>query len=194
MRNIYGIFVAILLVFATLIYAAATITDNTNVATPTGGESSNQSLTGLANQYVGFYGNVSIQVRNNTAGGNILYNKPVNSGKVYFLKNGEVIPNTLVNATANSTADGVIGLTGAYGTASMYDSRQDACGITNVSKLNTTDNRMTGLLSNLTNDQYLFCTDIGSFTSTNGFGTINYEIVVPKTGTFAAYDIWFDLS
>ena len=197
MRVKPGMFVVFLIIIAVvaIFVRAAVISDNTNVAVPTtNGTSSNTSITGLAEQLVGFYGNVTVQVRNNSAAGNILYQKPVTTGVLYFLKTGQAFPNAVVNATANTTADGVIGFTGFYASSNVFDSRQDACGETNVSKLNTTDNRMTGLLSNNTNDQYFFCTDIGSFTSANGFGTIGYEIIVPKTLTYTSYDIWFDLT
>ncbi|MFH1107235.1 MAG: hypothetical protein V1787_05040 [Candidatus Micrarchaeota archaeon] len=158
------------------------------------GTANNTNITGRMQMYVGYYGNVTMQVRNSTQLGNVMYNRSVTSGKLYFMKNGVSPPASFINATANSTADGVIGLTGFYSTVYHFDSRQDACGVANVSKLNTTDNRMTGLLSNTANTAYFFCTDIGSFFSSNGFGTISYEIIVAKTPAYMAYDIWFDLS
>lgn len=195
MRIVYGFFVVLLLFLATFLVSGARVSDNTNVAVPTdNGTSSNTSATGLMEQYVGFYGNLTMQVRNNTAAGNVLHQKGVTSGVMYFLKTGQVIPAAIVNATANTTADGILGLTGWYISSNHFDTRTDTCGVTNVSRLTTTDSRITGLLSNTTNNQYFFCTNVSSFTSTNGFGTINYEIVVPKTGLFTAYDIWYDLA
>jgi hypothetical protein len=158
------------------------------------GTSSNTSITGRMEQYVGFYGNVSMQVRNNTAAGNVMYRKGVTSGRLYFLKASVSFPTELVNATANSTADTVIGVSGFYSTATQFDSRGNICSKTNVSKLTTEDSRTTGMLSNVDNSVYLFCTDLGSFTSTNGFGTINYEVIVASTASYASYDVWFDLS
>ncbi|MFH1107500.1 MAG: hypothetical protein V1787_06440 [Candidatus Micrarchaeota archaeon] len=179
-----------------LVFAVAEQSDNTNVAVPAdNGTSSNTSIAGRMQQYVGFYGNVSFEVRNNTNLGNVLYRKTVTSGVLYFLKNGDTFPGTLVNATANTTADSVIGVSGYYNTSNHFDSRGNLCNTLNVSKLTTTDSRTTGLLSDPNNTEYMFCTDIGYFTSSNGFGSeLSYEIIVAKTPAYMAYDIWFDLA
>ncbi len=202
MKNIGKFFVAGLLLLATMaVYvAAAQVSDNTNIAVPANnGTSTNQSVTGLAEQYVGFYGNMSIQVRNNTAAGNVLYQKSVNSGRIYFFKTGATPGTIFLNASTNTTSNENFSLTGAYNLSYNFDqiSIQPLCGVNNVSYLNTTDNRQTRILydnAGAGTENYFFCTPIGNFLSTNGFGRINYEIVVAKSVTYSAYDIWFDLT
>ncbi len=172
--------------------------DNTAVAVPTNnGTSSNTTVTGRMQMYVGFYGNLTLQVRNNTATGNVLYQKNVQYGKLYFFKAG-VTPTAPYTAapTTGSNTNGNFSLTGFYNTSYHFDTQDTVCGIASTNKLNTTDNRMTGIYYDSLSagaPNYFFCTDIGAFTSTNGFGTIGYEIIVAKTPTYTSYDIWFDL-
>lgn len=202
MRNGLKVFVAFLLVLATIGYVARAVTesDNTNVATPANGTSSNTSVTSLSEQYVGFYGNLSIQVRNNTATTNVLYRKTVTTGKLYFFKAGAVPGTKFLNASTNTTSNNNFSLTGFYNLSYHFDqiTLEPYCGINNVSYLNTTDNRMTGVLydnAGAGTENYFFCTTLGNFASTNGFGRLNYEIIVPKTtGSYTNYDIWYDLT
>ncbi|MBU1197719.1 hypothetical protein KJ765_04360 [Candidatus Micrarchaeota archaeon] len=188
-------------VMSVIVYAAVEQSDNTNVAVPTNnGTSTNLSVAGRMQQYVGFYGNMSYQVRNDTTVGNILYQKTVTQGVLYFFKNGATPTEPFVNASTNSTTDTNFSLTGYYVTGNHFDTNasdgQCASNL-DLKVLNTTDGRSTAILfdsSTAGTENYLFCTNISSFTSTNGFGTINYEIVVAKTPTYMAYDIWHDLT
>jgi hypothetical protein len=191
----YGFFVVLLLAMAAILVRASTVSDNTNLGVPSdNGTSGNQTITGRMEQYAAYYGNVSMQVRNNTAAGNVLYSKTVTSGKLYFLKNGATFPTNLIAAPANSTADTAIGLSGFYVTANHFDTTDTVCGVGSAPKITTTDSVDTGMFSEEDNTNYLFCTDITTITSTNGFGTINYEVIVPTTSLYTAYDVWFDLT
>lgn len=174
--------------------------DQTNVAVPAqNGTSAMTNLTGLAQMYVGFYGNVSIQVRNDTSAGNVLYRRGVSYGKLYFFKAGAVPGNVFLNASTNATVNDKFSLSGAYNLSYNYDriTLEPFCGVNNVSYLNTTDNIRTGLLydnAGAGTENYFFCTQIGSIASANGFGPINYEAVVVKSPSYMSYDIWFDLT
>ncbi|MBI5225209.1 hypothetical protein HY989_05035, partial [Candidatus Micrarchaeota archaeon] len=44
-----------------------------------------------------------------------------------------------------------------------------------------------------TNFNYFLCTDIVAKTSTNGMGSVAFEVVVPKTANYTSYDVWIDL-
>ncbi len=181
------------------VYAVPSQSDYTNWQVPSqNGTANNTNITGRAQMYVGFYGNMSIQVRNNTATGNVLYQKNVEYGKLYFFKAGATPGSVFLNASTNATVNGNFSLTGAYNLSYHFDvtTIEPYCGVNNASVLNTTDNRRTAILYDNTappSTNYFFCTQLGSFTSTNGFGTINYEIIVAKTPTYMSYDIWFDL-
>ncbi|MBU1196970.1 hypothetical protein KJ765_00505 [Candidatus Micrarchaeota archaeon] len=195
-----GALLAVVIASAIYVAAAAEQSDYTNWAVPAeNGTANNTNITGRMQQYVGFYGNVSSQVRNSTALGNVLYQKGVTSGVLYFLKGGATPTAPFVNASTNSTTDGNFSLTGYYSTANHFDTNASdgQCGSNlDIKVLNTTDSRSTGILfdsSTPGTENYFFCTNISSFTSTNGFGTINYQIIVAKTPSFLSYDIWYDL-
>jgi len=69
------------------------------------------------------------------------------------------------------------------------------CGYNFTNYINSTDNYHTGIFrDNATaTANYYFCTNISAKISGNGFGEVDYEVVVPKTGVYTAYDVWFDL-
>lgn len=184
-----------LLSMASIAAAAAVISDLTNVAVPVYGTCSNQSVTGRMQQYVGFYGTVAMQVRNNTLAGNIMYQKAVSSGKLYFLKTGVTPTAPFVLAAADSAADTAFGLSGNYITADHYTGTGTMCGVSNAKYLNTTDlYNSTILKDSAGTPNYVVCAELAQKTSTNGFGSVAYEIVVPTTATYTAYDIWYDLA
>ncbi|MBU1197721.1 hypothetical protein KJ765_04370 [Candidatus Micrarchaeota archaeon] len=200
MKNNRVFFVAILLITGSFMVYAVQQSDNTNVAAPTdNGTSSNLTVTGRMEQYVGFYGNLTMQVRNNTAVGNVLYTKPVSQGVLYFFETGVTPSEPFVNASTNSTTDGNFSLTGYYVTANHFDSSASdgQCGSAlNMRVLNTTDSRSTAIIYDSTGagtEKYGFCTNLSNFATTS-FGRINYQVVVAKTAGYNAYDIWFDLT
>ncbi|MFH1107429.1 MAG: hypothetical protein V1787_06065 [Candidatus Micrarchaeota archaeon] len=196
-RRVLFLALPLALMFAGIVLATVEITDNTNVAVPSdNGTSLNTSVAGRMQQYVGYYGNVSMQVRNNTNLGNVLYFKTVNFGRLFFVKTGATLTTPFTVAPTNAVTDANFSLTGYYNTSNHFDSTAVVCNLTNSNKLNTTDNRLTGIYYDAAAvPNYFFCTDIGSFTSSNGFGNeLSYEIIVAKTATYIAYDIWFDLA
>jgi hypothetical protein len=185
------------LAFAGIVLATVELSDNDAEAVPAdNGTSNNLSIGGRMQQYVGFYGNVSYEVRNNTDPGDVLYQKTVNYGKLYFVKAGATLTAPFTASPADADANGNFSLTGYYNTSNHFDTSATVCGIAATPKLNTTDNRMTGIFFDSIPDtpNYFFCTDVGSFASTNGFGRIGYEIIVAKTPTYIAYDIWYDFN
>ena len=189
--------VLMLLSLASLAAAAAVASDVSNVAVPVYGTSKNQDVTGRMQQYVGFYGNVAMEVRNNTSAGNVMYNKSVNSGKLYFAKNGATLSAPFAAAANNSVTDGNFSLSGWYATINHYSSTGTICGVSSAAYLTTTDGYNSTILKDNTADpakNYFLCVDLASKTSSNGFGSVTYEIVVPTTATYTAYDIWYDLA
>jgi len=187
-----------LLSMASLVVAAAVSSDTTNVATPADyGTCANQDVTGRMQQYVGFYGNVSMQVRNETTAGNVMYSKAVNTGKLYFLKNGATPTQPFLAASPSAPAtDGNFSLTGWYASANHFANQMTVCGVASTYYLNTTDEYTVGLFKDSAadpNTNFGLCVDMKQVASTNGFGTTLYQVVVPKTASFTNYDIWYDL-
>ncbi len=185
------------LLFAPLVVANIVVSDNTNVAVPaTNGTSSNVNITALAQQYVGFYGSVAVDVRKNTSTGYMLFNKTATGGKLYFYDQGVTVDQNVLAAPANTETSGNFSLTGsAYNVSQYFTLSQTVCGVASTNSLNTSDGYLVGIFRNQTGfgANYFLCVDISNKTSTNGFGTVQYEIVVPKTATYIAYDVYYDL-
>ncbi len=195
MKYKIAVALAVLVAFSMLAMANVEESDNVNVPVPTqNGTSSNTTVTGRMQQYVGFYGNLTFQVRNNTNVGNVLYYKTVTYGKLYFFKTGAIPTEPFTAAPTSALTNSNFSLTGFYNTSNHFDTQATVCGINSVNKLNTTDNRTVGIFYDAaTTPNYFVCTDVGAFTSGNGFGTISYEIIVPKTTSYLNYDIWYNL-
>ncbi|MBU1197021.1 hypothetical protein KJ765_00760 [Candidatus Micrarchaeota archaeon] len=199
MRNKRVLSLALPIAFAllvTFVWAAVEQSDNTAEPVPTNnGTSRNMSVAGRMQQYVGFYGNVSFEVRNDTSLGNVMYRKTVHYGKLFFFDEGDTPTEPFSAAPTTANTDGNFSLTGYYVTSNHFDTQDTVCNTSSVNKLNTTDNRLTGIFYDAAApSNYFFCTEISAFTSTNGFGTLSYEIVVAKTSSYMSYDIWFDLA
>jgi hypothetical protein len=189
---------ALALILSVQLVAAANIeaTDNTNVAVPAdNGTSSQVNITAKMEQYVGFFGTVAVAVRRNTTNGYVMYNKTATSGKLYFYKAGSTVDGNVLAAPASSVSDGNFSLSGFYATANHFTSSLTVCGVASSNALTTTDGLNTSIYRNQTagGANYFLCTDIANTVSTNGFGTVQYEIVVPKTSLYTAYDVYYDL-
>lgn len=172
------------------------LTDNQNVAVPSdNGTSSNLNITGRMQQYVGYYGNINTTVILSAANNNTrMYTKLVTQGKVYFFRQGQEPTGTFTPALNNSQTDGNFSLSGYYVTGNHFALNSTVCGVESVDHLNTTDNYMVGIFKDsATTPRYFLCTDIRTMTSANGMGTVSYEIVVPKTAIYTAYDVFVDL-
>ncbi len=201
MRSSYlwlaGLAVIVLLIqFA---QSALIVTDNLGVATPSqNGTSFDLNVTSRMQQYVGYFGNVVTMVRLNTtnaSGSNLqLYNKSITTGKIYFAKSGATLTGAITPAMNNSQTDGNFSLTGVYITGNHFIRNGTICGVASVDHLNTTDNYGVGIFKDAAADpNYFLCTDILTKTSNYGFGSVGFEAVVPKTSTYAAYDVYIDL-
>lgn len=196
-RNIIGILAAIILLSFAANFALATlsVTDNTNIAVPTAnGTSTMLNVTMRMQQYVGFFGAINTTVKLNTGAGNILYQKPVTTGKIFFFKTGVTPTGALVPALNNSQTDANYSLSGYYATGNHFMNNGTVCGIANINFLNTTDQYGVGIFKDsAANPNFGFCSDVVQKTSTNGFGTPAFEVIVAKTATYTAYDIYVDL-
>ncbi len=179
----------------------ATLSQTDNLGSPVpaqNGTSIYLNVTSRMQQYVGFFGRIWNEVRLNvTNGSGVLYNKSMTSGKIYFFKAGESSTGAIVPALNNSQTDGNFSLTGQYITGSHFVKNSTICGVASVDHLNTSDNYGVGIFrDSAAIPRYFLCTDIQAKTSTNGFNTVDgnvyFEVVVPKTSTYQAYDIWVD--
>ncbi|MFH0971910.1 MAG: hypothetical protein V1835_05075 [Candidatus Micrarchaeota archaeon] len=181
------------LVLANFVASAIFITDSTGISVPDeNGTSDMLNITARMQQYVGFYGNINTTVRLSTAVGNNMYSKPVTEGKIYFYKNGATPTGAVVAAANDSETDANFSLSGYYITGNHYQVAASICGVADTPSLNTTDNYAVGILRDEAYNFFL-CTDIAVKTSSHGMGTPSFEIVVPKTSTYASYDVYIDL-
>lgn len=172
------------------------LSDNQNVAVPTdNGTSSSINVTARMQQYVGFFGNINTTVILSAANNNTkMYTKAVTTGKIYFVKAGAAPTGAITPALNNSQTDGNFSLSGYYVTGNHYIHNTTICGVDFANSLNTTDNYPVAILKDAaTTPNYFLCTDIIQKTSTNGMGSVSYEVVVPKTGVYTAYDVFVDL-
>ncbi|MEK6843187.1 MAG: hypothetical protein AABY04_01745 [Candidatus Micrarchaeota archaeon] len=184
---------ALALILSRPVLAAIFVTDNTAVAVPTAnGTSTLLNVTARMQQYVGFFGQVNATVKLTAGGSNILYAKLVSSGKIYFFKAGAVPQTPFTTALNNTATDNNFQLSGYYITGNHYMNNGTICGQASTNFLNTTDNYGVGIFKD-TNFNYFLCTDISTKVSTNGFGTVGFEVVVPKTANYTSYDVWIDL-
>ncbi len=187
------------IVLAGYVNSAIQTTDNLGVPVPAAnGTSSNLNISARMQQYVGYFGNVVTMVRLNTtnaSGSNLqLYNKSITTGKIYFAKSGATLTGAITPAMNNSQTDGNFSLTGVYITGNHFIRNGTICGVASVDHLNTTDNYGVGIFKDAAADpNYFLCTDILTKTSNYGFGSVGFEAVVPKTSTYAAYDVYIDL-
>ncbi len=194
--NLLVIAFALLLSAPVVMAAYIATSDNLNVAVPAAnGTSSQVNITAPMQQYVGFFGTVAVAVRRNSTNGYIMYNKTATSGKLYFYKTGAVVDQNVLAAPTGAATDGNFSLSGFYVTANQFTNSLTVCGVASSNALTTTDNLNTSIYRNQTagGANYFLCTDIANTVSTNGFGTVQYEIVVPKTSAYTAYDVYLDL-
>lgn len=184
-----------LIIMSQYVASALFVTDNTAVAVPSdNGTSTMLNITARMQQYVGFFGVINSTVKLNTGAGNILYQKPVTSGKIYFFKNGATPTGALVPALNNSQTDANFSLSGYYATGNHFVNNATVCGVSLVNHLNTTDNYAVGIMKDsAANPNFFICTDIRPVTSANGMGAVTFEAVVPKTSSYASYDVYVDL-
>ncbi|MFH1257337.1 MAG: hypothetical protein V1658_00205, partial [Candidatus Micrarchaeota archaeon] len=152
------------------------------------------NVTTRMQQYVGFFGNVTAEVRLNvTVNSGTLYRKDVDRGKIYFFDTGATPTMPFVPALNNSETDGNFSLTGFYVTGNHFIYNNTVCGVVSVDHLNTSDNYMVGIFRDAAAaPNYFICTDIRPVSSSTGFGAVEFQAVVPKTGLYMAYDVWID--
>ena len=192
----YAIALLVLFGLAVIVHAIVEKTDLTVIVPNENGTSLQGNVTQRAQQFVGFYGRIEMQVRRTTALGDVMYNKTVQSGRLYFVKETEtpVFASTIA-ALTDAATDGNFSLTGDYITSKHWDAQYRVCGIDNVNFLNTTDGFEIGLFNDAQEDatKYYLCVNIKSVTSQNGFGAVQYEMIAPKTPLYLSYDVWYDL-
>ena len=193
---------AVVLVFNNFVGADPVAADQQGVTAPANGTADSQNLTVPAQQYIGFYGNVTIQVRKTGGGpGTSLYNKTVFSGCV-FVNDGDIAAPAWPAAVSppDDNSDGNFSLTGAYLTRYHFVTvfSGTLCGVAGPFILNTTDDFGVGIFrdQNGTNSRHFVGSNIRDMTSTNGFGRLQYEVIVPKTATYgdAGYDFYLELT
>jgi hypothetical protein len=173
--------------------------------TPLNGTSNNSNISGRMQQYVGFYGRVTMEVRKTVGVGSVMYNKTVTQGKLYFIKNGENPDWTGLDvAKNNSNTDRNLSLTGYYVTGNHFvfnDSLLIGTERTTCNKsgdyLNTTDAYkiivMCDAIGCAGSPKYFFCVDIADKLSANGYGVVQYEMITAKTPTYTSYDVYYDM-
>jgi hypothetical protein len=187
------------------LYAVVDKSDLSNIETPVNGTANYTNISGRMQQFVGFYGRIVMEVRKETGQGSTLYNKTVTSGRLFFVKNGENPDWTYLTAAENnSNTDRNLSLTGYYVTGNHFvfnESRlsevENSTCNRSANYLNTTDNYKSAILCDTIgcagSPKYFFCVDIADKQSTQGFGQVQYEIIVPKTSAYNSYDIFYDL-
>ncbi len=186
----------VVLLLARAVSSAIFITDNTGVTVPAdNGTSTMLNITARMQQYIGFFGQVNTTVKiNTTAGAPKLYDMPVTSGKIFFLKNGDVPSGAIVPALNDSETDGNFSLTGYYVTGNHFVKNDTVCGIASVDHLLTTDGYKVGIFKDSGETPVYFVgTDIAQVTSSNGMGTPVFEVIAPKTSVYDSYDVYIDL-
>ncbi len=203
-KYVLGALALILLVFTVnTVKAVVEQSDNLGVPVPANnGTSTLLNVTARMQQYVGFFGNVisvvRLNVTNVTGSPNYqLYNKTATSGDIYFFQSGDTPTTPFINARNNSETDGNFSLTGYYVTGNHYEYNESGtiCGSGWANYLNTTDGYRVGIFRDSSaTPNYFLCTDISQVSSVNGFGNVNFEVIVPKTSTYSAYDVWIDLT
>ncbi len=162
---------------------------------------------GGSDAYVGFYGNLSFQLRNNTGGGNLLYSSQGRAGSI-FLSAAGASPNWLSLQAASRSPD-LPAMSAALGLSkpadllenNYADGYADTCGLSSVSYMLSSDgNWKIGVLYSdedssgaySAGDNVLFCTEIIT-ASANYLGLqSNYEIAFPKAFANNA-DFWYEL-
>ena len=185
---------------ANFVSAEPVAADQQGVTAPANGTANSANLSFLAQQYIGFYGNVTMQVRA-VSGPNSLYNRTVTSGCVFVTDGDHAsgVPSWPAKTSSPDTfADGNFSLTGAYITGNHYNTIiTSLCGVTTVYKLNTTDDFAVGIFrdGNASTSQHFIGSNIKNIVSSNGFGLVQYEVIVPKTATYgnAGYDFYVEL-
>ncbi|MFH0971375.1 MAG: hypothetical protein V1835_02300 [Candidatus Micrarchaeota archaeon] len=194
-----AVFLILLVFVVNFVKAPLYVSDNTNVAVPDeNGTSTLLNITSRMQQYVGFYGRIWAEVRRTaTVGSGTMYNRTMDRGFIYFFKNGATPTYAFVPAINNSETDGNFSLTNYYITGNHYMNNGTICGIAAVDHLNTTDSYAVGIFhDSAATPNYFLCTDIQIKVSTNGFdttdGNVAFEVVVPKTSSYQAYDVWID--
>jgi hypothetical protein len=182
---------------------AAPIIVGSSILAPANGTGDSLNLTFLAQQWVGFYGNLTMTiVMNGSASNYSLLNSTVKNGTVYVTNAGEN-PNFATGIVANVTdpnTDSNFSLTGEYTMANMGFSNATAftdCGVSNVWYLNTTDNIPVAILKDQsTAPKYYMCSRvIPQSSATDVLHTdYQYAIIAPKTSTYgnSGYDLYYD--
>ncbi|MBI5225398.1 hypothetical protein HY989_06020 [Candidatus Micrarchaeota archaeon] len=195
-KYVYGAIGFLLILAIAVKFASAAIqqTDNTAVAAPTeNGTSTLLNVTTRMQQYVGFFGHINTTVRLNTNPASaILYTRLVTQGKIYFFKAGATPQTPFTTALNNTATDNNFALTGYYVTGNHYMNNGTICGQSSTNFLNTTDQYGVGIFKDAAFN-YFVCSDIVQKTSTNGFGSVGFEVIVPKTSNYTSYDVWIDL-
>ncbi|MFH1257889.1 MAG: hypothetical protein ABIG96_06550 [Candidatus Micrarchaeota archaeon] len=182
--------------FVNLVTSSVYLSGNQDVAVPAdNGTSSNTNISARMQQYVGFFGEINATIILGFANNNTrIYQKPVTSGKIFFVKVGAALTGAIQAADADTDTDANFSLTGYYITANHFTLSSTVAGVASVNHLNTTDNFMVGIFKDsAAAPNYFVGTDIRSITSANGMGDVSYEVIVPKTGTYTAYDVFIDL-
>lgn len=181
--------------------AADPVSGSTSVAAPANGTADFLNITFQAQQYVGFYGNVSTVVMK--SGGDVgksMLNHTMRNGTVFITKAGNIFSGTLTPAPTDPWTNGNLSLTGEYLTGNWFTKNgTEGCGVGfdssyGMPQLNTTDNFTVSLLQNDTTGSPLFltCSHINITVSANGFGVENYQLIAPKTSLWTAYDLYVE--
>lgn len=186
---------------------AAPVVVASGVAAPTDGTVNSLNLTFQAQDWIGFYGNLSMQIVQNGSLSNFsLLNVTVKNGTMYITKAGED-PTFASSIVANATdpyTDGNFSLAGQYITSNMGFSNttgMQICGVGSPSNaiwyVNTTDNIPVGLLRDGAgaSANYYLCSKIyPQQANSNLHIAYQYAIIAPKTGTYGntGYDLYYE--
>lgn len=194
---------AVALGFGSRSVRAAPVQIASSVPAPEAGTADSLDFPVGGNQeWIGFYGNLTIQiVLANSTENYSLFNVTADNGTVYITNAGED-PNFASQAAATDEPDTDFNfsLAGEYRTYNMgfNSTGLEACGVANIWYVNTTDKIPVGLLkdsSGATNNYYLCSKVIPQNAATSSIHTdYQYAIIAPKTATYgnSGYDLYYD--
>jgi hypothetical protein len=185
---------------------AAPIPISVSTSAPANGTATNMNLTFDSQQWIGFYGNLTMQVRQTGAALNYsLLNVTVKNGTVYLTKAGEnpSFASSIVANVSDTNTDSNFSLSGEYTTASMGFSNSTGmiiCGVGTASNgiwyLNTSDNIPIGILKDGPgSSNYYMCSKVYPQTANSNLHlAYQYAIIGPKTPSWGngGYDLYYE--
>jgi hypothetical protein len=178
------------------------------VVAPANGTANSDNLTFAAQQWIGYYGNLTMQILAAGSVGSVNYsilNVTINNGTVYLTKAGEN-PNFAASTVANVTdpnTDSNFSLSGEYVTANLGFSNTTGmviCGVGSATNgiwyVNTTDNIPVGILKDASgSSNYYMCSKVYPQTANSNLHiAYQYAIIGPKTSTYgnSGYDLYYE--